>query len=202
MKTKQRFRDLISKINWEAYFVEWGYNRKFASIASVEGCDVVRATWLTDFTPAERAKASEAMQLLKETYRLLEQLDRDYEILTLHKHVQTLPSDIQELVRMGSHPDPYILILGASDSEIDLLYDNNEVNKKIVRSITYRLVEAAIITVKESLGEDLNVFSIDPISANKKLWNELAEQLNFDEIHAKVQDGKLEPSSAQCAVIM
>lgn len=202
MITKHTFRDLISKINWEAYFVEWGYNRKFASIANVEGCDVVRATWLTDFTPTERAKASEAMQLLKETYRLLEQLDRDYEILTICKQVQTLPADIQELVSMEPHPNPYTLIYGASDPEIDLLYANNETNKKIVQTITYRMVEAAIITVKESLDHHLNSFSIDPRAQNASLWNELNQQLNFKEINIKIQEGRLEPSSAQCAVIM
>lgn len=202
MITKHRFRDLISKINWEAYFIGWGYDRKFASIASVEGCDVVRATWLTDFTPSERAKASEAMQLLKETYRLLEQLDRDYEILTICKSVQTLPTDIQTLVSIESHPNAYTLISGAADPEIDLLYDNNEINKRIVRSITYRLVEAAILSIKEGLGDNLTSFSIDPQTKNSTLWAELDQLLHFKDIHIQIQGGRLNPLSAQCAVIL
>lgn len=203
MITKHTFRDLISKINWEAYFVEWGYPRRFASVADLQGCDVVRASWLTDFDPKDRAKASEAMQLLKETYRLLPQLDRDYEILTSREEVPTLPSDLQELVRVEPSHIPYTLIIGVSDPEIDLLYENNKQSQKIVRSITKRVVEAAIVTESEQLGEHLNSFSIDPQTKKPQLWNQLDEILNFKEVGVSItESGSLSPLSAQCAIIM
>ena len=106
MIQKHTIRDLISKINWEPFFVEWKFHRRFASIANVEGCDVVRADWLSDFAEKDRSKASEAMQLLKEAYRMLELLDKDYSITTLHGTTQALPASLQELVAIGPTHKP------------------------------------------------------------------------------------------------
>ena len=72
-------------INWIYFFHAWGFQPRFAAIANIHGCDVCRASWLTTFPEEERNKASEAMQLFKEANRMLDLLDRDYEVKTLFK---------------------------------------------------------------------------------------------------------------------
>lgn len=70
-------------INWIYFFHAWGFQPRFAAVADIHGCDVCRASWLTTFPVEERSKASEAMQLFKEANRMLDLLDRDYEVKTL-----------------------------------------------------------------------------------------------------------------------
>ena len=72
-------------INWIYFFHAWGFQPRFAAIANIHGCDACRASWLTTFPEEERSKASEAMQLFKEANRMLDLLDRDYEVKTLFK---------------------------------------------------------------------------------------------------------------------
>ena len=72
-------------INWIYFFHAWGFQPRFAAIANIHGCDACRASWLTTFPEEERNKASEAMQLFKEANRMLDLLDRDYEVKTLFK---------------------------------------------------------------------------------------------------------------------
>lgn len=62
-----------------------GFQPRFAAIANIHGCDACRASWLTTFPEEERNKASEAMQLFKEANRMLDLLDRDYEVKTIFK---------------------------------------------------------------------------------------------------------------------
>ena len=72
-------------INWIYFFHAWGFQPRFAAIANIHGCDACRASWLTTFPEEERNKASEAMQLFKEANRMLDLLDRDYEVKTIFK---------------------------------------------------------------------------------------------------------------------
>ena len=72
-------------INWIYFFHAWGFQPRIAAIANIHGCDACRASWLTTFPEEERSKASEAMQLFKEANRMLDLLDRDYEVKTLFK---------------------------------------------------------------------------------------------------------------------
>lgn len=72
-------------INWVYFFHAWGFQPRFAAIANIHGCDVCRASWLTTFPEEERNKAAEAMQLFKEANRMLDLLDRDYEVKTIFK---------------------------------------------------------------------------------------------------------------------
>lgn len=203
MIIKHNFRDLISKINWEAYFMDWKYHKRFASIANAEGCDVVKASWLVDFEEKDRATAAEAMQLLKETYRILEQLDRDYEIMTLHESTHAIPASLQELIAIERQPQPFTLMVAVSDPEIDLLYANNPRNQKIVKTVTNRMVEAAIIASREQIDENLSSFAIDPRNQRPRLWEQLDELLDFQKIGVKISpEGNLSPESAHCAVIM
>ncbi len=76
-------QEVIPFINWNYFFVTWKLFGKFGEIASIEGCDSCRAEWLASFPEAERAKASEAMQLYKDADRLLQYLaeDQDFNLI-------------------------------------------------------------------------------------------------------------------------
>lgn len=63
--------EVVPYINWVYFFHAWGFQPRFASIASLHGCDACRAMWLASFAEADRAKAAEAMQLHKEAMRVL-----------------------------------------------------------------------------------------------------------------------------------
>lgn len=58
-------------INWVYFFHSWGFAPRFATIATLHGCDACRASWLTTFDEAHRAQAAQAMQLHKEAVRML-----------------------------------------------------------------------------------------------------------------------------------
>jgi len=77
--------DLTPYINWIYFFHAWGFQPRYAAIANIHGCDSCRAIWLTTFPEEERSKASEAMQLYKEANRMLNELDRDFEVKTIFK---------------------------------------------------------------------------------------------------------------------
>lgn len=64
-------------INWIYFFHAWGFQPRFAGIASIHSCDACRASWLASFATEDIPKASEAMQLFKEANRVLAQLDEN-----------------------------------------------------------------------------------------------------------------------------
>lgn len=66
--------EVIPYIHWTFFFSAWKLNGRFSGIAQIHGCDACRAAWLTDFPEADRAKASEAMQLYKDAVKLLDRL--------------------------------------------------------------------------------------------------------------------------------
>lgn len=72
-------QDLIPYINWAYFFHAWGFPPKFNTISSIHGCDACRASWLASFPQNEIQKASEAMQLFKDAYRMLANLNTDFQ---------------------------------------------------------------------------------------------------------------------------
>ena len=80
-----KIHNVAPYINWIYFFHAWGFQPRFAAIANIHGCDVCRASWLTTFPEEDRSKASEAMQLFKEANRMLDSLDKDYEVKTIFK---------------------------------------------------------------------------------------------------------------------
>ena len=80
-----KIHNVAPYINWIYFFHAWGFQPRFAAIANIHGCDVCRASWLTTFPEEDRNKASEAMQLFKEANRMLDLLDKDYEVRTIFK---------------------------------------------------------------------------------------------------------------------
>ena len=85
MTISYKIHDVTPYISWVYFFHAWGFQPRFAAIANIHGCDVCRASWLTTFPEEERSKAAEAMQLFKEANRMLDLLDRDYEVKVLFK---------------------------------------------------------------------------------------------------------------------
>ena len=80
-----KIHNVTPYINWIYFFHAWGFQPRFAAIANIHGCDSCRAMWLASFPEEERSKAAEAMQLFKEANRMLDVLDRDYEVKTIFK---------------------------------------------------------------------------------------------------------------------
>ena len=80
-----KIHNVAPYINWIYFFHAWGFQPRFAAIANIHGCDVCRASWLTTSPEEDRSKASEAMQLFKEANRMLDSLDKDYEVKTIFK---------------------------------------------------------------------------------------------------------------------
>lgn len=73
--------EVIPYINWSYFFTAWKLSARYVGITRIDGCDVCRASWLSAFSPEERAKASEAMQLYKDALRMLNylmELDADF----------------------------------------------------------------------------------------------------------------------------
>lgn len=80
-----KIHNVAPYINWIYFFHAWGFQPRFAAIANIHGCDSCRAMWLASFPEEERSKAAEAMQLFKEANRMLDSLDKDYEVKTIFK---------------------------------------------------------------------------------------------------------------------
>lgn len=95
-----KIHDVAPYINWIYFFHAWGFQRRFSTIANLHGCDACRASWLTTFPEDERAKAAEAMQLYKEANRMLDLLDRDFEVKSIVRLCNAL-SDGDNLILDG-----------------------------------------------------------------------------------------------------
>lgn len=66
--------EVIPYIHWTFFFSAWKLNGRFSEITQIHGCDACRASWLAGFAEADRARASEAMQLYKDAVKLLDRL--------------------------------------------------------------------------------------------------------------------------------
>lgn len=66
--------EVVPYIHWNFFFHAWRLSGRFAEIASLDGCDACRASWLASFSEDLRPKASEAMQLYKDVIKLLDHL--------------------------------------------------------------------------------------------------------------------------------
>lgn len=159
-------------INWIYFFHAWGFQPRFATIADIHGCDACRASWLTTFSEEDRAKAAEAMQLLKEANRMLNQLDETYHVHTIFRLCKA-NADGDNLLLDGTrfpllrqqipHPDgsPFLclsdfvrplasgtpdtvgIFAASCDGEVELLYEEDPYKRMLVQTLADRLAEAA-----------------------------------------------------------
>ncbi len=83
-----RVAEAAPYINWRAFLSAWGFPPSLASFTDVDGCDHCRAQWLAAIPEADRPRAAEAMQLIKEARRRLAAISS----MTLHARVALLPA--------------------------------------------------------------------------------------------------------------
>ena len=164
--------DVTPYIIWIYFFHAWGFQPRFATIADIHGCDACRASWLTTFSEEDRAKAAEAMQLLKEANRMLNQLDETYHVHTIFRLCKA-NADGDNLLLDGTrfpllrqqipHPDgsPFLclsdfvrplasgtpdtvgIFAASCDGEVELLYEEDPYKRMLVQTLADRLAEAA-----------------------------------------------------------
>ena len=167
-----KVHEVSSYINWIYFFHAWGFQPRFATIADIHGCDACRASWLTTFSEEDRAKAAEAMQLLKEANRMLNQLDETYHVHTIFRLCKA-NADGDNLLLDGTHfpllrqqiphpdgspflclsdfvrplasgtPDTVGIFAASCDGEVALLYEEDPYNRMLVQTLADRLAEAA-----------------------------------------------------------
>ena len=142
--------DVTPYINWIYFFHAWGFRPK----------------------EEDRAKASEAMQLLKEANRMLNQLDENYRVNTIFRLCKA-NADGDNLLLDGTrfpllrqqipHPDgsPFLclsdfvrplasgipdtvgIFAASCDGEVELLYEDDPYKRMLVQTLADRLAEAA-----------------------------------------------------------
>lgn len=164
--------EVVPYVNWLYFFHAWGFQPRFATIAHIHGCDACRAMWLAGFPEEERAKAAEAMQLLKEAKRMLDLLDRDFRVHSVYRlckanadgdnllldgiplpllRQQTPQPDgapflcLSDFVRpLSSGVTDTVGIFAAScDGEVELLHADDPYKHLLVQTLADRLAEAA-----------------------------------------------------------
>ena len=142
--------DVTPYINWIYFFHAWGFRPK----------------------EEDRAKASEAMQLLKEANRMLNQLDENYRVHTIFRLCkanadgdnllldgtrfpllrQQIPHPdgspflcLSDFVRplASSIPDTVGIFAASCDGEVELLYEDDPYKRMLVQTLADRLAEAA-----------------------------------------------------------
>ena len=164
--------EVVPYVNWLYFFHAWGFQPRFATIAHIHGCDACRTMWLAGFPEEERAKAAEAMQLLKEAKRMLDLLDRDFRVHSVYRlckanadgdnllldgiplpllRQQTPQPDgapflcLSDFVRpLSSGVTDTVGIFAAScDGEVELLHADDPYKHLLVQTLADRLAEAA-----------------------------------------------------------
>lgn len=192
-------------INWIYFFHAWGFQPRFAAIADIHGCDVCRASWLTTFEEADRPKAAEAMQLLKEANRMLDLLDEDFRVSSIFKlckanadgdnivldgtpvpmlRQQTPTSSnapflcLSDFVRPLSSgiADTVGVFASTVDADMERLFENDPYKRLLVQTLTDRLAEAATEKMHEYV--------------RKEVWGYAKEEhLSIKELHSEQFQG-------------
>ncbi|GAE82972.1 vitamin B12 dependent-methionine synthase activation domain-containing protein [Bacteroides reticulotermitis] len=183
MIQQHKIHDVVPYINWIYFFHAWGFQPRFAAIANIHGCDSCRASWLTTFPEEDRPKASEAMQLLKEANRMLDLLDRDYEVKTIFKLCKansngdnlildgiTFPLLRQQVKKRESGPflclsdfvrplssgisDTIGAFASSIDADMQGLYEQDPYKHLLVQTLSDRLAEAATEKMHEYVRKE------------------------------------------------
>lgn len=171
-------------INWIYFFHAWGFQPRFAAIAGIHGCDSCRASWLASFPVEERAKAAEAMQLHKEANRMLDALDKDFEVKTVFKLCRanadgdnliidgvTFPLLRQQQAKKNAGepflclsdfvrplssgiPDTVGVFASTIDADMEGLYETDPYKHLLVQTLSDRLAEAATEKMHEYVRKE------------------------------------------------
>jgi len=178
MVTAYKIHDLVEYIDWLYFFYAWRLGAHFGGISDIHGCDVCRAQWLASFPEEERPKAAEAMQLYKEALRMLDELDKDFEVKVMYElfdsnsdgdniivgnvvipflRQQTRKKDnepylcLSDFVRplSSGQKDTVGIFASSVDPEMEKIYENDTYKHILVKTLTDRLAEAAVEKMHE-----------------------------------------------------
>ncbi len=170
-------------INWIYFFHAWGFQPRFAAIANIHDCNACRTSWLGTFSEEERPKAIEAMQLLEEANKVLNQLDEDIIIQCIFKLCRAnsegdnliIEDTIFPLLRQQTpHPNgsPFLclsdfvrplssgipdmvgLFASSMSAEIEAHYKSDPYKHILVQSLSDRLAEAATEKMHEYVRKE------------------------------------------------
>ena len=172
--------DVFGYINWLYFFHAWGFAPKFSGIATIHGCDACRASWLNNFSEAEKSKAIEAIQLFKEASELLNELDGTYKIHATYKLTKAfadgddllldgtrLPLLRQQTRSNSNRPflclsdfirplqygiaDTVGVFATTVDKEMEQLYEDDDYKRMLIKTLCERLAEAAAEKLHETI---------------------------------------------------
>lgn len=194
--------EVCEYINWIYFFHAWGFSPRFATIAELHGCDSCRALWLAQFPEDERLKASEAMQLYKEAYRMLNKLDESFQTHGLFRlmNANTVENDIwmegvrfpllrQQTIKHNSE-DPYLCLsdfirpvnsgkvdqIGVFATTIDAaceqLYSDDHYQHLLIQTLADRLAEATAEKLHEQVRKEIWGYAPNENLTIKQLHNE------------------------------
>lgn len=191
MITSYAIHTLIEHIDWVYFFHAWGFQRRFAAIAEIHGCDSCRASWLTTFSEEDRTKAAEAMQLYKEAQRMLNILDKDYKTYNILELCEANADGddiwlngtklpllrqqtssrkekaflcLSDFVRPKSSgvKDTVGVFVSSVDAETEQLFQHDPYKRMLVQTLSDRLAEATTKIAYEQLFKGKNVEGIRP----------------------------------------
>jgi len=183
MIIRYKIHELTDYINWIYFFHAWGFQPRFAGIADLHGCDACRAGWLVNFPEADKMKASEAMQLFKEANRMINELDKDFEVNAVYRLTKansngdnlildevTLPLLRQQTTYKPGEPflclSDFVrpLALGGKDTvgvfattfntATEEFYKNDPYKHLLIQTISSRLAEAAAEKLHEYIRKE------------------------------------------------
>lgn len=102
--------DLRGLINWRAFLAAWKIDASMASVADIDGCDHCRAMWLASLPQDKKAKGAEAMQLVKDAYRVLDDIGMRIRELTVRVALLPAASDNDSIIVGDKDGQPLITI--------------------------------------------------------------------------------------------
>lgn len=197
-----QIHEVSEYINWIYFFHAWGFQPKFATIADIHGCDSCRALWLAGFPEEERPKAAEAMQLLKEAYRMLNELDINFKthgifrlmdanadgdnllldetrFPLLRQQAAKLKRDepflcLSDFVRPISSgiKDKVGVFATTVDANMEFLYERDDYKRMLVQTLADRLAEATAEKLHENIRKTTWGYASTENLSIKDLHNE------------------------------
>lgn len=193
-------------IHWIYFFHAWGFPPRFATIASLHGCDGCRAMWLASFPEEERARAAEAMQLHKEALRMLGEWDKTGCRCRARCRLSQATSDGDDLLLDGTRfpllrqqtvkqegapclclsdfvmpqasgkQDCAGVFAATVDSEPERLYPDDDYQRLLAQTLADRLAEAATERMHQTVRTTLWGYAPD-------------ERLTIAQLHAEEYQG-------------
>ena len=245
--------DVAAYINWIYFFHAWGFSPKYSAIATVHDCDACRATWLSNFSEEERSKATEAIKLHQEAVRLLNKLDGVYQVHATYRLMEAY-SDGDDLLLNGRRlpllrqqvkketnqpylclsdfvrpqeygiPDTLGVFATTVDEAMEQLYDDDDYQRMLIKTLCERLAEAAAEKLHETIRKSVWGYAKEENLSMTQLLNEdyqgirpatgypslpdlsinfiLDELVNMKEIGIRLtENGMMQPTASVCGLM-